>query len=88
MACIARANRVAIQKVFPTRNLWHGQSQDVGGRICGKSEIKNHKEVGYLAERIFMQVSEVAEVLDASSCVSVEGCYSQYFVATCGRNYK
>ena len=36
------------------------------GGACGKSEIKNHKEVGYLAERMFMRVSEVAEALDVS----------------------
>ena len=36
------------------------------GGICGKSEIKKHKEVGYLAERMFLRVSEVAEALDVS----------------------
>jgi hypothetical protein len=30
MARIARANRVAIQKILPTRNLWSGQPQDAG----------------------------------------------------------
>ena len=36
------------------------------GGTCGKSEIKNHKEVGYVVERMFMRVSEVAEALDVS----------------------
>ena len=36
------------------------------GGICGKSEINNREEVGYLAERMFMRVGEVAEALDVS----------------------
>ena len=36
------------------------------GGTCVKSAIKNRKEVGYLAERIFMRVGEVAETLDVS----------------------
>jgi hypothetical protein len=40
MVCIARANRVAIQKVLPTRNLWCGQSQDAGAEpaVCPKNK--------------------------------------------------
>ena len=33
MVCIARANRVAIQKILPTRNLRIGHPQNAGWRL-------------------------------------------------------
>jgi len=41
MVCIARANRMAIQKVLPTRNLRIGHTQDAGGAaVCPKSKTQ------------------------------------------------
>jgi hypothetical protein len=40
MVRIARANRVAIQKVFPTRNLWYGQPQDAGAEPAASPKQK------------------------------------------------
>ena len=57
---------MAIQKVLPTRNLWLGQPQDAGAESAASPKSKNHKEVGCLAERMFMRVGEVAEALDVS----------------------
>jgi hypothetical protein len=70
MVHIARANRVAIQKILPTRNLWRGLPQDAGGRTCGMSDISHYiiQQGGTnLAEKMFMRVKEVAEALDVSA---------------------
>jgi len=46
MVCIARANRVAIQKILPTRNLWFGQPQDAGAEpaLSPKTKTKITKK--------------------------------------------
>jgi predicted DNA-binding transcriptional regulator AlpA len=64
MVCIARANRVAIQKILPTRNLWRGLPQNAGASAACPRQIK----IGgnNLAEKMFMRVNEVAEALDVS----------------------
>jgi hypothetical protein len=68
--CIARANRVAIQKIFPTLNLWRGLPQDAEGRTCGMSDILLRRQLNIggfdLTEKMFMRVTEVAEALDVS----------------------
>jgi hypothetical protein len=62
---IARANREAIQKILPTRNLWRGLPQDAGAAVC----LKNQSNEGgaKMAGQMFLRVEEVAEQLDVST---------------------
>jgi len=64
MACIARANRVAIQKVLPTRNLWLGQPQDAGAEPAASPRQK--PQGGNQMGNAFIKVDEVAAVLGVS----------------------
>jgi len=64
MACIARANRVAIQKVLPTRNLWFGQPQDAGAEPAASPRLK--PQGGIHMGNAFIKVDEVATVLGVS----------------------
>jgi hypothetical protein len=41
-------------------------SRRTQGRSLRQVQNQNHKEAGYLAERMFMRVGEVAETLDVS----------------------
>jgi len=65
MVCIARANRVAIQKILPTRNLWYGHPKDAGAEPAAspKSKIIRRKS---MENNAFMRVDEVAQVLSVS----------------------
>jgi hypothetical protein len=65
MVHIARANRVAIQKILPTRNLWLGLPQDAEWPLR-HVQPSLRKRGNNLAEKMFMRVSEVAEALDVS----------------------
>ena len=58
MEKIARANRVAIQKILPTRNLWHGHPQGAGAEpTASPKQNKNKKSKRKGAD--FMQTQKV-----------------------------
>jgi len=45
MVCIARANRVAIQKILPTRNLRIGHTQDAGAESAVSPKSKTQRRL-------------------------------------------
>ena len=64
MVRIARANRVAIQKILPTLNLWRGPPQDAGWRL---RHVRDKYKGGDSVEgQMFLRVEEVAKELGVS----------------------